>query len=311
MSAWAMLGHPPPGSPWSALRGNLDSPLGRLLLQLIVIISSGDPRRGARFFARSVLPTVVGERSPCGILLGPSLLGWLWPGGFNFVFAASSLEVLRLFSQIGVTVFMFVVGMELEVGHLAGQGCGAALVISQASILVPFACGAAAAMLLYSRYAGAGTSLAAFALFLGIAMSVTAFPVLVRIPGRTGDGQDTAGQRRDHLRRHGRCDRLGGACFGGRVGAGGRNGGDLVQLRTPGGFCRLHAGGGAAGSLPCWLRFEPAAERGTRRGRGRVGAGLHDGFGPGHPRDWAFMRCLAPSSCMAPSCRGKRPCVIF
>lgn len=163
--------------PWLILQENLGSSLGRLLLQLIVIVA------GARIvgflFRRVGLPVVVGEIT-AGILLGPSLLGRLWPGGFNFIFAAQSLDILHLCSQIGVTVFMFVVGMELEVGILR-ENARTAILTSQFGILVPYLFGMASAIFLYSRYAGAGTSFATFALFLGVAMSVTAFPVLVRI----------------------------------------------------------------------------------------------------------------------------------
>jgi len=166
-----------PGSLLSAWRGNLDSALGRLLLQLIVIVLA--TRAVGALFRRAGLPAVVGEIT-AGILLGPSLLGWLWPGGFAFIFAAASLDVLRLFSQIGVTVFMFVVGMDLEAGELRTKG-GSAILISQTGILVPYLFGMISAFFLYPHYAGATTSFTSFALFLGIAMSITAFPVLVRI----------------------------------------------------------------------------------------------------------------------------------
>jgi Kef-type K+ transport system membrane component KefB len=153
------------------------SSLGRLLLQLIIIVAAC--RTAGLFFRRFGLPAVVGEIT-AGILLGPSLLGRFWPGGFDFIFAAQSLGILHLCSQIGVTVFMFVVGMELEVDNLR-ENARTAILTSQIGILVPYLFGMASAIFLYSRYAGAGTSLAVFALFLGIAMSVTAFPVLVRI----------------------------------------------------------------------------------------------------------------------------------
>ena len=156
---------------------NLARSLGRLLLQFVVIVAA--TRTVGWFFRKSGLPTVVGEIT-AGILLGPSLLGWLWPSGFNFIFAAQSVDILRLFSQVGVTVFMFVVGMELEVEHVRANA-RAAISNSQFATLVPYLGGMIAAVFLYSHYAGPGTSFPAFAFFLGIAMSITAFPVLVRI----------------------------------------------------------------------------------------------------------------------------------
>ena len=151
--------------------------LGRLLLQVGVVI--GATRAAGALFRLAGLPAVVGEIA-AGILLGPSLLGWLWPEGFGAVFAPGSLEPLRLLSQVAVTLFMFVVGLDLDAGELRVRARSAFL-IGQTGILVPFLLGVGAAFFLYPRYAAAGGPFAPFALFLGIAMSITAFPVLVRI----------------------------------------------------------------------------------------------------------------------------------
>lgn len=166
-----------PASSWSALQENLSNPLGRLLLQLIVIVVA--TRTIGSVFFKFGLPAVVGEIA-AGILLGPSLLGWLCPSISNFIFTTASLNILGLFSQIGVTVFMFIMGMELDVSDLK-EKARPAILISQIGILVPYIFGMASAVFLYPSYASAGTSFTAFALFLGIAMSITAFPVLVRI----------------------------------------------------------------------------------------------------------------------------------
>jgi Kef-type K+ transport system membrane component KefB len=115
-----------------------------------------------------------------GLFLGPSLLGLLSPETMAFIFPASSMVTLRLLSQIGVVLFMFVVGMELNVQHLREKG-SAAVMISHASIIVPFLLGATLSVYLYSSLAPLHTSFNAFALFIGIAMSITAFPVLARI----------------------------------------------------------------------------------------------------------------------------------
>src|SRR5690242_3964826 len=102
----------------SALLENLNSPLGRLLLQFVVIIMA--TRAVGSLFGRFGQPAVIGEIT-AGILLGPSLLGWLWPEAFGFIFPKESLGVLQLISQIGVCVFMFVVGLELDPAHLRKQ----------------------------------------------------------------------------------------------------------------------------------------------------------------------------------------------
>jgi len=156
---------------------NFHSPLARLLLQFIVIILA--TRLVGALFTRFGQPAVIGEIT-AGILLGPSLLGWLWPGASAFVFPKESLGVLQLISQIGVCVFMFVVGLELDPAHLR-QKARTAVVISNVGIIVPFGLGAAASFLLYPAFGAPGTTFITFALFMGTAMSITAFPVLVRI----------------------------------------------------------------------------------------------------------------------------------
>ncbi len=175
--AGGVAGVEPSPSLVANLRENLQDPLPRLFVQLIVIIIAARLCGAAAVMVRQ--PAVVGEII-AGILLGPSLLGWAWPGFFQFVFPANSLGSLRLFSQIGVCLFMFVVGMEMEVSHLRQQARTAVLV-SQASILFPFLLGMASALFLFPAFAGPGTTFPAFALFIGVSMSITAFPVLARI----------------------------------------------------------------------------------------------------------------------------------
>jgi Kef-type K+ transport system membrane component KefB len=156
---------------------NLRDPLPLLFVQLILIIVVA---RSCGSLAMAVRqPAVVGEMI-AGILLGPSLLGWAWPHLFQFVFPASSLGSLRLFSQLGVCLFMFVVGMELDLGQLK-QRARTAVLVSQMSILFPFLLGMTGALFLFSAFAGPGTTFPAFALFIGVSMSITAFPVLARI----------------------------------------------------------------------------------------------------------------------------------
>ena len=156
---------------------NGTSALSRLFLQLFIIIAAAC--LAGCLFVRLGQPAVVGEMI-AGILLGPSLFGLLAPGAFHFVFAPPSLEPLRLFSQIGVCLFMFAVGMELDMSQLKRQ-VQTAIVVSHSSIVIPYLLGVTLALFLYQHLAQPGASFTAFALFLGISMSITAFPVLVRI----------------------------------------------------------------------------------------------------------------------------------
>jgi Kef-type K+ transport system membrane component KefB len=156
---------------------NLRTPLSILLTQIIVILVFAGLFR--RLFRWMNQPPVMGEMV-AGIVLGPSVLGLLFPQALAFVFPPTSLETLRLLSQIGVVLFMFMVGMDLNVQHLRERGT-AAVMISHASIIAPFLLGVSLSLFLYRDLASPGTSFRAFALFIGVAMSITAFPVLARI----------------------------------------------------------------------------------------------------------------------------------
>lgn len=168
---------------------NLRNSLSILLLQLVVIIVLA--RLVGRLFLRIGQPPVLGE-IVAGIILGPSLLGLLSPQTMTFLFPASSMETLKLLSQIGVALFMFVIGIDMDVRHLR-QRAHTAIMVSHASIVVPFFLGAALSLLLYRSLAPAKISFTPFALFMGIAMSITAFPVLARILEDRGMSQTYLG----------------------------------------------------------------------------------------------------------------------
>lgn len=126
-------------------------------------------------------PQVVGEMV-AGVLLGPSLLGWVAPGLFAALFPPASLGPLSVLSQIGLLLFMFMVGLEFDTRTLRKLG-HIAVVISHTSIIVPFVLGALLALFLFPRVADDSLPFTGFVLFMGAAMSVTAFPVLARILG--------------------------------------------------------------------------------------------------------------------------------
>jgi K+:H+ antiporter len=159
------------------LKENLRSPLSILLLQIIVIIFAA--KLMAELFRKIGQPPVMGEMV-AGIVLGPSVVGLISPQTMAFLFPPASMATLGLLSQIGVVLFMLVVGMEVDIKHLR-EKASAAIMVSHASIVVPFLLGASLSLALYRFLAPADTSFTAFALFMGIAMSITAFPVLARI----------------------------------------------------------------------------------------------------------------------------------
>jgi Kef-type K+ transport system membrane component KefB len=158
------------------------SPVVVLLLQLLVIMAAG--RAVGWLFRRAGQTAVIGEML-AGVLLGPSLLGRAFPNIESFLFPAPSMPALHLISQLGVVLFMFVVGMELDLASLRHRARATA-VISNVGILVPFCLGALLSAQLYAGYAPRGVQFATFALFSGVAMSITAFPVLARIISERG-----------------------------------------------------------------------------------------------------------------------------
>lgn len=124
-------------------------------------------------------PRVVGEVL-AGIILGPSLLGRVAPDTMTTLFPPAIMPTLNTLAQIGVILYMFLVGLDLNAGVLRSRA-HATVAISHVSIIVPFLLGATLALWLFPTLAPAGVSFTSFALFLGIAMAITAFPVLARI----------------------------------------------------------------------------------------------------------------------------------
>lgn len=179
--AQAIAGTVEPGSQWhhfkETYRENLTHPLAKLLLQILTIIITA--RIFGFFCSKLGLPTVIGEIA-AGIFLGPSFLAYYFPGYSAFLFPPGSLGNLQFLAQIGLILFMFVIGMELDLGVLKTRG-QEAVVISHAGIVIPYLCGVVLSAFLFDRFAPAGVPFLSFALFMGIAMSIAAFPVLARI----------------------------------------------------------------------------------------------------------------------------------
>ncbi|HRF79165.1 MAG TPA: cation:proton antiporter [Flavobacteriales bacterium] len=159
------------------LHGNMHHPLAVLIMQITAIIATA--RLFAYLFNKLGQPSVIGE-IVAGIVLGPTVVGYWFPGVFAFLFPEGSLTNLQFMSQVGLILFMFVVGMELDLKVL-GKRAHDAVIISHASIIIPYALGVGLAYFLYLEFAPPTIAFSSFALFMGIAMSITAFPVLARI----------------------------------------------------------------------------------------------------------------------------------
>jgi Kef-type K+ transport system membrane component KefB len=145
-----------------------------VLLAMAAVIAVGRPL--GWLFRRVGQPPIIAE-VVAGILLGPSFLG---AEGSARLLPSAAAPLLGVVAQLGVILYLFLVGLELNAGLLRRHG-PAAVVISHASILVPFLLGTLLAPILYPRFSSADVPFIAFALFLGVALSITAFPVLARI----------------------------------------------------------------------------------------------------------------------------------
>jgi len=151
--------------------------LALLLLQITVILAAA--KLTAAAVARAGQPAVVGEMLG-GILLGPSFFGWLTPPVHRALFPADATGSLQLLSQIGVILFMFLVGSELNLSRVR-RNARTAVAVSYAGIAAPMLLGVALSWVLFRDFAPSGVTFLPFALFVGTAMSITAFPVLARI----------------------------------------------------------------------------------------------------------------------------------
>lgn len=150
---------------------------GLLILQLVIILLIA--RLMGYLFLIIGQPMVIGE-IVAGLLLGPSLLGAFAPHISSVIFPDNSVDILQHLSQLGLIFFMFIIGMELDTQSFK-KSANTAILISVASIVIPFISGILLAVYLYEGFAPENIPFSSFALFMGTTMSITAFPILARI----------------------------------------------------------------------------------------------------------------------------------
>lgn len=146
-------------------------------LSLVLVICVA--RFMGMLFKKMKQPPVMGEVIG-GILLGPSVLGYFFPQASEVVFNSTSIVFLKNIADIGILLYLFSMGLEIDLPRLK-QSAKSAILISHFSIVLPFALGLVLAYQIYSGYAPAGVGLLEFSLFIGVSLSITAFPVLARI----------------------------------------------------------------------------------------------------------------------------------
>ncbi|HMV43828.1 MAG TPA: cation:proton antiporter [Leptospiraceae bacterium] len=159
------------------IKKNLKDPLSVVLIQVVVVLLFA--RFFSMIFKKLGQPSVIGEIF-AGIALGPSFIGFLFPEFSQILFPKESFGYLKILSQIGLLIFMFIIGMELDVSVLKKKA-SSAIFISHTSIIFPYTLGVLLSLYLFDEFAPQGVSFLSFGLFMGIAMSITAFPVLARI----------------------------------------------------------------------------------------------------------------------------------
>ena len=143
-------------------------------------------RSGGYLFRRLGQPRVIGELL-AGVMLGPSLLGRLWPAGFEWLFPASERQagLLLGLAWVGIVFLLGSTGAEVDLAAIGVQG-RAAVAATIGSLVVPLAMGAAVAMAIPSTYVGDGTTRFVFASFFAVAFAISSLPVAARILGDLG-----------------------------------------------------------------------------------------------------------------------------
>jgi len=150
--------------------------IAHLLIQLAVIV--GFARLGGILARRVGQPVVCGEIA-AGLILGPSVLGALFPGVSAGIFTADTAEAFTALSELGLVLLLFLIGIDFDFQHLRAHK-GKPVLVSAAGVTTPFALGLGVATVIYP-HVGGDVSESTFALFVGLTLSITALPILGRI----------------------------------------------------------------------------------------------------------------------------------
>ncbi len=157
-------------------RGRADGDHVNPCASVVVII--GMTQLLALFLGRIRQPRVIAEVIG-GVLLGPSVMGRI-PGFTQTIFPTASMPVLNLTANLGLVLFMFIVGMEIDTKVLR-RNARASSAISIAGLIIPLGLGAAIAVPIYHQFTDGTANIGYFILFVAVAVGITAFPVLCRI----------------------------------------------------------------------------------------------------------------------------------
>ncbi|MCC5815032.1 MAG: cation:proton antiporter [Leptospira sp.] len=156
---------------------NSSSIISKTLIQIILIMFLA--RLMGVYFRKNNQPTVIGEIL-AGILIGPSLLGWMLPEFQSFLFSNDQVEILEILSNLGLILFMFIIGMDIDLSFMKKR-IDSMLIISGSGFYFPFLIGLGFAIYLYPKQNFSGVPFHEFGIFIGILLSITAYPLLARI----------------------------------------------------------------------------------------------------------------------------------
>jgi Kef-type K+ transport system membrane component KefB len=134
----------------------------------------------ARLFTMLSMPAVIGEVLG-GVVLGPTALGYFFPAFSSVVFSQDVHFALFVLSNLGICLYMFIVGMEMDFHVLKGKLMKDSIILSVSATAVPFALGIIFGAIYFHVFRGNNTNIVQFCVFLGSALAITAFPVLARI----------------------------------------------------------------------------------------------------------------------------------
>jgi Kef-type K+ transport system membrane component KefB len=134
----------------------------------------------ARLFTMLSMPAVMGEVL-AGVVLGPTVLGYFFPAFSSVVFSQDVHFALFVLSNLGICLFMFIVGTEMDFHAFKGKLMKESIILSASAITVPFALGIIFGAIYFDVFRGNNTNIVQFCVFLGSALAITAFPVLARI----------------------------------------------------------------------------------------------------------------------------------
>lgn len=157
--------------------GHLELFIEALIALIIIMVMAQVMGRLSRLLGQ---PAVVGEMIS-GVLLGPTLFGHFFPAASAAVFPETTMPILFFVSNLGLSVYMFLVGAEMDLGHFSPKAMREASVLSAVAIIVPFGFGALSAVLLDDAINAKGIPAVQLIIFLGTALAITAFPMLARI----------------------------------------------------------------------------------------------------------------------------------